>query len=376
VNDLVAAELVGRARELLPLLENEAVQGEQDRRLTDGAVQAMTDAGLFRLGTPRRYGGHESGVRTLLDVGAVVGEADGATGWVVTLCNTCSWAVGLFPPETQDEVFGENPLARVSGALAPTANAERVDGGYRVGGKWPYNSGVLHADWSLLGVLVGDAGEPAMALVPATDYELEETWFVAGMRGTGSNSVVAKDLFVPDNRVLRTASVLERVSVFAPLLTVILAAPQLGMGRAALRLVRDAAAGKGVTGTAYTRQADSVSFQLRLAEAALKIDTAHLHSYRAADDIDAAITSGRPLDELARARVHGDTGLAVQSVVDAIGTLLAAHGAGGFADSHPLQRIWRNANFALSHAMAQPTVNYEIYGKALLDVRPNITAML
>ncbi|MET7991623.1 acyl-CoA dehydrogenase family protein [Amycolatopsis sp. NPDC005232] len=369
-------DLVARARELRPLLTAEAAQGETDRRLTDKSVRALDDAGLFRLGTPGRFGGHEASLRTLLDIGAEAGEADGATSWVLTLVNACAWVVSLFPERAQEDVFGADAQAKIAGALAPTARAERVPGGYRVGGRWPYASGIAHAGWALLGIPVGDSGEPAMALVPASDYGIEHTWAVAGMRGTGSDTVVADELFVPEHRVVRTAALLERVSVFAPYLTVVLAAPQLGLGRAALRLVREAASAKGVTGTAYARQADSAVFQVRFAEAALKIDTAHLHSARAADDVDAALSSGEPMTELARARVHGDIGLAVQSVVDAIGILVAAHGTGGFADEHPLQRIWRDANFALTHAMAQPAVNHEIYGKALLGVRPNITAML
>jgi alkylation response protein AidB-like acyl-CoA dehydrogenase len=222
----------------------------------------------------------------------------------------------------------------------------------------------------------GESGEHGMALVPTADLRIEETWFVAGMKGTGSNSAVVEDLFVPDHRIMTMSSAMDAVSVFAPLLTLILAAPQLGMGRAALRMVREAATSKSVTGTDYRRQADSVAFQLQLAEAALKIDTAHLHSYRASADIDAQLTGGEPLSRLVRARVRADTGWAVHNVVSAIDTLVSAHGSASFAESHPLQRIWRDSNIALRHAMALPVVNYEIYGKELLDITPNISAMV
>ncbi|HEX4362333.1 MAG TPA: acyl-CoA dehydrogenase family protein [Pseudonocardia sp.] len=373
-------DLVARAHALRPLLAAQAAQGERDGRLTEPALRALTEAGLFLLGTPARYGGHQSGARTLLDVGAAVSEADGSTGWVLTLGNACAWVAGLFPERAQDEVFGADPLARVSGALAPTAQAERAGGGYRVSGRWAYNSGLWHADWTLLGIPLDGGGSAAdgggMALVPAADYRVEQTWTHVGMRATGSNSVVAEDIFVPDHRVVPLAATIDGVSVFAPLLTLILAAPQLGMGRAAVRLVREAAAGKPVTGTGYQRQADSVAFQLQLAEAALKVDTAELHSHRAAADIDSALATGLPLDRLRRARVRADTGLAVQSVVDAIGLLVSAHGAASFASDHPLQRIWRDANVAMRHAMALPAVNYEIYGKALLGVEPNISPMI
>jgi alkylation response protein AidB-like acyl-CoA dehydrogenase len=373
---LSSETLIARASQLGSLLASEAAQGEKDRRLTEKAVRALTEADLFQLGIPRRYGGQQSDVRTMLEVGAMLGEADGAAAWVVTLCNACSWVVSLFPQRAQDDVFGADPMAKVSGALAPTAWATRARDGYRITGKWSYNSGLLHADWTLLGMPAGESGEHGMALVPTADLRIEETWFVAGMKGTGSNSAVVEDLFVPDHRIMTMSSAMDAVSVFAPLLTLILAAPQLGMGRAALRMVREAATSKSVTGTDYRRQADSVAFQLQLAEAALKIDTAHLHSYRASADIDAQLTGGEPLSRLVRARVRADTGWAVHNVVSAIDTLVSAHGSASFAESHPLQRIWRDSNIALRHAMALPVVNYEIYGKELLDITPNISAMV
>ncbi|MEV4602388.1 hypothetical protein AB0K15_33955 [Amycolatopsis sp. NPDC049253] len=97
-------------------------------------MRALAGAGLVRLGTPRRFGGHEASLRTLLDVGAEAGEADGATSWVLTLVNACAWVVSLFPDRARADVFGADAQAKIAGALASTARAERMPGGYRVGG--------------------------------------------------------------------------------------------------------------------------------------------------------------------------------------------------------------------------------------------------
>jgi alkylation response protein AidB-like acyl-CoA dehydrogenase len=155
-------------------------------------------------------------------------------------------------------------------------------------------------------------------------------------------------------------------SAFIPVLALILAGPQLGMGRKALELVTAKAAAKPISYTFYAAQADSTAFQLQLAQAALMIDTAHLHAYRAADDIDRAAAAGRYPDLRQRARVRADTGWAVEHVTKAIDILLSAHGAASFAQSNPLQRIWRDSAVAARHAVGLPMVNYEIYGKALL----------
>jgi alkylation response protein AidB-like acyl-CoA dehydrogenase len=106
------------------------------------------------------------------------------------------------------------------------------------------------------------------------------------------------------------------------------------------------------------------------------IDTAHLHAYRAADDIDEAAARGTYPDYLTRARVRADTGWAVDHILKAINILLSAHGAGSFADSNPLQRIWRDSSVAARHAIVLPVVGYEVYGKALLGREDHITPLV
>lgn len=200
------AELVARVKELHPLLARNAAAGEKDRRVVEESIQAMTDAGLFKLAVPKRYGGYETSMRTMLEVSAAVAEADGGTAWVLTLTNVCAWFTGLLPQQAQDEVFGADQDAKVSGVLAPTAESRKVDGGWRVSGKWFYNSGSWHATWAVMGIPITDeAGEvvnQGLALIPRADMELEETWFVAGMRSSGSNCLVAEDIFIPEHRVM------------------------------------------------------------------------------------------------------------------------------------------------------------------------------
>lgn len=386
-------ELLARARDLKPLLSKNAATGEADRRVVEDSIQAMTDAGLFKLAVPKRYGGYETSMRTMLDVSAAVAEADGGTSWVLTLTNVCAWLTGLYPVRAQDDVFGTDPEAKVSGVLTPTAETLKVDGGWRVTGKWYYNSGSWHATWAVLGIpITNEAGEvvdQGLALIPRDDMDLEDTWFVAGMRSSGSNCLVAEDVFVPEHRVMRVPAAIQGDyptehrdtetlyrSAFVPILALVLVGPQLGMGRAALELVTSKAAKKPISYTFFTAQRDSTAFQLQIAEAARLIDTAHLHAYRAADDIDAAAERGVYPDFLTRARVRSDTGYVAECITRAIDVLLSAHGAGSFADVNPLQRIWRDSATAARHAVVSPMVSYEVYGKALLDVEDAITPLV
>lgn len=388
----VRNRLVASARELRPLLQKNAEQTDKDRRVVEENITAMRDAGLFRLMVPKRLGGYQVSMRTSLDVISIIAEGCGASAWVLSLINNCAWFVGLMPTRTQDEIFGVDPDARVAGVFAPSAQTRRVDGGLIVSGKWYWASGSLHASWGMLGVQEQGANgklvEQYLGFVPMSELRIEYTWYASGMRGTGSNCLVADEVFIPDHRLISlpdavdgrylTEHVDEVVyrSAFVPVIALSLIAPQLGLARAALEHTIGMARQRNIPYTIYEREADSPAFQLQIAEAAMKIDTAHLHAYRAADDIDAAAARGDYLDFRTRARVRADAGYIAKTVTDALNTLVSAYGAGAFAESNPLQRIWRDSNTAARHAFVLPPVCEELYGKVLLGIDKNITPLI
>ena len=208
------------------------------------------------------------------------------------------------------------------------------------------------------------------------------------MRSAGSNCLTADDVFVPRHRILSLPLAIHGIngteytdaplyrSALVPVQALALVGPELGLGRKALQLVKEQACAKPISYTYYTAQSDSVGFQLQLAEAAMMIDTAHLHAYRAADDIDSAARRGEYPDRLARARVRADTAWVLDNVTKAINILVSAHGPGSFAETNPLQRIWRDSAVAARNAVTLPMPNYEIYGKALLGRDDQITPFI
>jgi alkylation response protein AidB-like acyl-CoA dehydrogenase len=387
-----ADELVARANEIGPILARNAPDAEGARRLPDETIDAIAQAGLLKITVPRRFGGYEVPIWTKMQVSAALAQSDGAAAWVTTLINVCNWVGGLFGDEAQRDIWGENPDARIAGVLTPVPDVEKVDGGYRVTGKWPYASGSLHADWALLGFLVpdgaGGVADEALAVVPMAELAIEDTWYVAGMRATGSNTIVGEGVFIPEHRTMslraalrneyptpHTDEVAYRASLI-PVLTLVLGAPQIGMGRAALDFVLSKAGRRGITYTVFERQNQSAGFQIDVARAATLIDSALLHMRRGAADVQAAAEAGVAMDVLTRARVKQDTAHGVTCVRQAIDLLLSAHGAGGFAEVSPLQRIWRDSATAGRHAVIDPAVNVETYGKALLGVDDHITNLL
>lgn len=386
-------DFVARVHELGSLIRGNAEEGEAKRRTPDSSIEAFTKAGLFKISVPRRYGGYETSMKTMMDVVSSVAEYDGGQAWTVSLINACNWIACLFPIKAQDEVWGTNPDARVSGVFAPSSTAKKVDGGWRITGKWFYNSGGLHTEWAVLGFPeTNEAGEMTgvgFALIPRGDLELLDTWYTVGMRASGSNCLVANDVFVPEYRTISGAEVNEGrnrnelsdqelfyQSAFMPLLVLILIAPQLGMCREALRLAMADAETKGVHGTRYKRQKDSVAFQMRIAKAALMVDTAHLHAKRSTEDIDNAAQKGEYPPFLVRARIQADCGLIAELAREAIDMCISAHGAGSFGENHPMQRLWRDSNIAGRHAFINGDARYETYGKALLGVEDRIVALV
>lgn len=197
-------ELVQRAADLVPLIRKHAAWQEENRRLHDETVAAIEEAGLFKLRTPRRYGGYEVDTRTLVAVATELGRGDASTAWVTSVLWIPTWLTGLFPDEAQDEVFA-TPNARVCGTNSVGGTAIPTDGGVVVNGSWHFISGAHHAHWQEIAAVVlrPDAEpEPIMALIPIGSMEIVDDWYTTGLTATGSVTTVARDVFVPSSHII------------------------------------------------------------------------------------------------------------------------------------------------------------------------------
>lgn len=385
--------LLDRIAGLKPLLEKNALKTEQDRRVPDENIDALRDAGAFKVPVPKRYGGYEGSVRDKIETSRAVALAGcGSTAWVTALQNVCAFFAGVMNEQAQDDIWADNPDARVAGVLTPSATSRKVDGGYIVNGAWNWASGSYHADWSYVGVPIvdenGDFAFPATVLIPNTDITIEDTWFVAGMKGTGSNTIHAKDVFVPDHRVQPVPNLLMHDyatpfkdeipyrSAFVPVAVLILAGPQLGLAQAALDYVIAKGHTRGIAYTDFDVQRDAPTFQLQIAKAATLVETAHLFAYKAADDIDQAAADNRAMTYEQRAHSRWQSAHAAQCARDAIRILCSAHGASSFSDTSPLQRWWRDSEIASRHAVIAPDTSELIYGRSLMGFTEGITFLV
>jgi len=376
------AALMAKASALVPLLRAKAADTERERRIPDDVLAAIDAAQLFRLRTPRRFGGFEGDLRTYMDVVTELGRGCGSTSWVAFISIATVWIAALFPDEAQRDVFEGNPDVRFMGALGMTARARAADGGYVVDGKWAYASNCLHAHWAVLAAPLPHNGGivPSIMLVPMRDLTIEDTWHVVGMRGTGSHTVIAKEVFVPAYRALPIEVLAKGLSPrtsrdefvyresFVPTAIIAVAAPVLGLAQAALDLTleRINKSNKAIAYSFYDDVRQAPSMQLELADAATLIETALLHVRRWCDDIADAARAGEELPFAKRAQMRMDLGYAMRRCREAVGLLLNVQGASAFAESNPMQRIWRDLEMASRHGLLAGEIPHEIYGRALV----------
>jgi alkylation response protein AidB-like acyl-CoA dehydrogenase len=380
------AELVSRARELVPILREKAPWQEQNRRLSDDVVEAMTSAGIFRMRVPARFGGYECDTNALVDVGIQLGRGDGSAAFNVAAWWIMTWNICHFPDEVQDEIFSD-PDVRICGTLAPTGMAVAKDNGIVVSGEWAFNSGAAHSTWKLLSAILptpgGDA-EPILAVVPMSDLQVVNDWDVSGLRGTGSVTTIARDVFIPAARYMRISALMRQEYASklnadspiyrGPMIGAISASTTgklVGLATAASEAFFDRLPGRPITNTSYTSQADAPVTHLQVADASLKIQEAEFHARQLANMVDERGLNDEPwtLGDRAYARVA--VGRVCQLASEAVNIFNMASGATSIYSSVPIQRIQRDVQAINLHALNLPSTNLELYGRILCGLEPN-----
>jgi alkylation response protein AidB-like acyl-CoA dehydrogenase len=374
----VDTSLVERAIKLQPLLAKNAERTESLRQVVPEVIEALEESGLFEVVVPKWAGGHGATMATQLAVAAELGRACASSAWVQTLINVTTWIASRTP--VAEKLFSAGPRPRFCGVLAPSGKAVPVPGGYRVTGQWGFSSGSFCANWHTGGVFIYDeAGNMAglgAVLVPRCDFTIKDTWFVAGMCGTSSNTVVLEDVFVPAEHIILNSAIGTREarepadrwslgSVFA----LILAGPLLGAARACADIVTQKAPGKPISYTSYSSTKESIVAATEIARAQLDIDTAWLHAFQAAAYID-AVGAGATPDHGLEARLRGQCGYLTAMLRQGVNTLLDVGSAASFASSNIIQRHWRDINVGSRHAFLSTNISYETYGRSLFGLDP------
>ncbi len=198
------AEIIARARAMIPTLAKRSFEGRRQRRIPDETIADMQHAGFFRVLQPRRWGGYEMDLGTFYDIQLALAEGDMSTAWIYGVSGVHPWFMALLDDRAAQEVWGRDTSTLICSSLMPAGKAVATTGGFRLSGRWKYASCCDHCDWALLGAMVtsdgGGLSEGRIFLLPRTEYETVDTWQVSGLQGTGSWDVVVDDVFVPAYR--------------------------------------------------------------------------------------------------------------------------------------------------------------------------------
>ncbi|MEN2740593.1 acyl-CoA dehydrogenase family protein [Microbacterium sp. X-17] len=387
-------ELVARAAALVPQLKANAEEAEKERRVGEESIAALREAGLFRLAVPQRFGGYECDVATQMAVLRELAHGDGSPAWAVALYSADAWLVGRFNDQAQQEVWATGPDTLISGATGSIGTATKVEGGYLLSGSFANSSGSHYAQWVVVGAMTTtESGDilGGLAVVPTSELTLKETWFVAGMSGSGSNTWVGEDVFVPDYRIdfdSGTSGDLHRwrttphtdealyATAFVPTGSALVAGPILGMAEAALEYVLQKAPTKGISDTLYRSHVDAPTAQIGIGRAAAVIRNAARVAEAGAADIWRYAERGEEMPPVERAALRLDFAWVGKSLREAIDGLVSVSGAGSFAQVNVLQRILRNVMVATRHSYLNYEIAEEIYGKQLLGNEQPVAGVL
>jgi 3-hydroxy-9,10-secoandrosta-1,3,5(10)-triene-9,17-dione monooxygenase len=367
-------EIVERAKALAPRFAARAEAAEAARRMPPESVKDMLDAGFARILLPEQIGGYGLGFDTWFAVMRELSKADASHGWCAGLIIHHAHLMAQFTKEAQDTIWADGLDVAVAASFAPNVQAVPVDGGYRISGKGsPFASGVDHSTWVMLGGMVQEPDGPPQwkfFLVAPGDYTLRDTWHTVGMKGTGSNTIVTDNAFVPHARVLclpdlrdaKTpgAALYDGVIFHTPFFCyapISFITPMLGAVEGAYALFRDWTKNRKTQGGAS--MAETTSVQVRTARAAANIDAAALLIERAVRVTDAPDLYSPAL----LARSARDFTRACELIVEAIDTTVAISGTASFTATHPMQRAWRDIHFMAMHISLNVEMNYSNYGR-------------
>ncbi|WP_330183272.1 flavin-dependent monooxygenase [Nocardia sp. NBC_01503] len=371
-------EVVEKIQALLPELRERAQETEDQGQVSEASIKALQDTGFFKLMQPIQWGGYAAEPVVLYDCVRLLASACSSTGWVASIVGVHNWHLALFDQQAQQDVWGADTEVRISSSYAPMGSGTKVEGGYIVKGSWAFSSGSAHADWAFVGGLVMIDGNPAdfgTFLIPRAEYTIDETWNVIGLSGTGSNTIVVEDVFVPEHRFLSFLVMNEFAAPGAKVNTeplyrmpwgtimpTTISAPVVGMAQGAYAAFVEHQ-GKRVRAAFLGENAkDDPFIKVRVAEAASDIDAAWRQLVGNLQAEWELVLAGQDIPMDLRMAARRDQVRATQRSVGAIDQLFAASGATALVKGTPLQRFWRDAHAARVHATNDAERAYVMFG--------------
>lgn len=357
-DSLTAEAAYAAARSFVPRIAELAPRMRKDRKLDDGLIDDMERAGLFSLLVPKRWGGAGLGPHEACRVTEIVGSADCSTGWVTGFYILHNWFLCRFPLHVQEALYQGRSSVRAPAVFGPPGSAERVEGGYRVSGRWPYATGAWHASHVLVPAMVGEAMH--WFIMPRGQVEYIDDWHMEGMSATGSITMAARDIFVADGwhcdiNLLTSAddypgAGLHEDAVYSLPFTALLMislSPCLGALDRAVELARERLATSKPLGYPRILRAPA---RVRWAEVYEKARVMRLVRDAATDEIIASAMAGEGASPAREARAQLHLVQFVHGIKDALRDLMDGMGSSGYRSDDPIFRMTQDVSILATHA--------------------------
>ncbi|MGI5220432.1 acyl-CoA dehydrogenase [Nocardia sp. CA-290969] len=390
---MVAAEpdsAPGITQNFVDALAERARAAEQLRRLPDRTLADAIASGFFGYLVPKRFGGREEKFPEILDPIRHMAHGCVSSAWTLGFYTLHNWLLALFPEQAQAEAYGGGPFL-CPAPLAPTGRGLPAEGGgITLSGRWSWATGVMDANWIMVGALCGpdDGLYPALALLPATDITVDDVWHTEGMRATGSNDVVIRNAQVPGHRLVRSADINSGTAPGAalhdattyrwplvPALALAAAMPALGAAERATDLYADRLEGR-ILYEGGTRQQDKPMAQAHLGHAQVRLRALRGLRDDTVAEIEALLDAGIPVRIPVRAQARLAAAHIVRESRAIIADLLHASGASVHFTDHPLQRLKRDVDVLSGHVIFDYDTTRELAGATTIGLKPPRTALL
>ncbi len=374
--------LLDDARALVPALADRAAATNANRDVPPETIADFHRIGILRIIQPRRFGGLQLRFSLFSRIVEILTEGCASSAWIYAVLGEHQWLLASYPLQAQIDVWGDDPLALASSSLAPRATAECTTGGWRLSGQYPFSSGSAHARWAIIGAFLGKHGDPAgiaYLLVPFNDIEIIDDWHVLGLAGTGSRSLLLRDVFVPEHRCVLLSELFAGTApgaevhpdyplVRAPrglMVNYSLPPVAIALGNRALSIALASLRERVSRGVA--RMAASEFVQMTVAEAAAMIDAATLTMHSGRATAEELVASGEPIAPDVVMRTRRDMTHAQHRVQRAVEMLVEVCGARSVYDAEPLAVIRRDLLTVLTHNVASRQAAMGAWGKWALS---------
>jgi alkylation response protein AidB-like acyl-CoA dehydrogenase len=374
-------------KSILPTIAANAFRAEQDRKVPDENIALLKGIGMHRAFQPKTFGGMEISLPQFADCIALLAGSCASTAWAMSLLCTHSHQLALFSAKLQQEVWGDNPDATASSSIAPFGRTEETDGGVLFSGEMGWSSGCDHAEWAIVGFRRKNAEgtqDYCFAVLPRSDYQIRDDWFAAGMKGSGTKTLIIDNVLVPEHRIQKAKDMMEGKSAgfglypnskifyspYRPYFASGFSTVSLGVAERMLEVFREKTKTRvrAYTGAAVGAATPAL---MRLAESTHQVAAARAFLEKTWQDHAEHSEQQRYPSRETLAFWRTNQAYATKMCIQAVDRLFEAAGGNAWFEHNEMQRLFRDSHMTGAHAYTDYDVCAQILGRELMGLEPD-----